>query len=146
MIFIFIMKFWVNNISSNSQKTITVYSLSRIYQLACFRLYCCKLAFSKPACHKRNCRKLDRCQLTCRQRVCYLRLPLSPALLCHFIFENLPNWRRLFFIMAKTVMPPSTIKFGIFPIVFKKIQFGTIAEKQLKNPKFPQNHNRKLQT
>ena len=141
MIFIFIMKFWVNNISSNSQKRITVYSLSRIYQLACFRLYCCKLAFSKPARRKRNCRKLELYELTCRQRVCHLRLPLSPALLCHFIFENLPNWRRLFFIMAKAVMPPSTTKFGIFQIVFIKIPFGTIAEKQLKNPKFPQNHN-----
>ena len=139
------MKFWVNNISSNSQKTITVSSLSRIYQLASFRLYCCKLAFSKPACCKRNCRKLDRCQLTCRQRVCYLRLPLSPPLLYHFISANLQQCRSLFF-MAKAVMPPSTTKFGIFQIVFIKIPFETIAEKQLKNPKFPQNHNRQLQT
>ena len=145
MIFIFIMKFWINNISSNSQKRITVYSLSRIYQLASFRLYCCKLAFSKPARRKRNCRKLELYELTCRQRVCYLRLPLSPALLYHFS-ANLQKQRSLFFIMAKAVMPPSTTKFGIFQIVFIKIPFGTIAEKQLKNPKFPQNHNRKLQT
>ena len=118
----------------------TVYSLSRIYQLACFRLGCCKLAFSKPACHKRNCRKLELYELTCRQRVCHLRRPLSPALLYHFS-ANLQKWRSLFFIMAKAVMPPSTTKFGIFQIVFIKIPFGTIAEKQLKNPKFPQNHN-----